>query len=117
MGLREKVEEQLSIEDVVSIEEMKDIAGCTISPCVTRVRRMARLLLAFLETPDPEDDELDDLRMRVAIAEVEQDKAEKAQAAARDMIRHWADSLSTVKGDVPAKQAENLVAAMRKFVE
>lgn len=91
MGLREKVESELSVSDIVSIEELKTVAGWPGSAPL--VRRMCAHLLAFLTTDDPRDNELDDANMRAVTAEVEADRLREARAALEDLVdladRHY----------------------------
>lgn len=122
MGLREAVEEKISINDKFSEAELRDLIRFKFGlagDSHRMISRMATHLLAFLETPDPDENEKDELRMRVVTAEVEQEKAEKALAECRERIRQWADKLESplaARGDIDAADAIK-VEEMRKFIE
>lgn len=70
MGLREKVESEISISDIISLDTLKDSIACPYRVAANDVRRMAEQLLAFRMTIEPRDQELDDANMRAADAEM-----------------------------------------------
>jgi len=109
MGLRESVESSISVSDRVSIELLKDAVADPLSVCAADVQRMACLLIAYMTTPDPEDEEKDDLR--VAGAEVE---ATNAQGSLDECRRFLGKVVADIDRQI-ASRGDMEVAAMKKL--
>lgn len=117
MGLRENVESILTIEDTNSVHDLKDVLQAVIPVCVSRQRRMARHLLAFLTTDDGRDQDIDDANMRAVAAEVGQGEAEDALRRLTSEIVVWADLIEDWNaGDTQTREIAELAERMRKFI-
>lgn len=119
MGLRETVEAGLSITNRVSVEECKDAISDPLSVCATDIERMACALLAYLTTPDPKDQDMDDLRMKVVGAEVEADNANDSLAECRRFLSQIVadiDNRIAVRGDMEIADMKRMKDKIERFV-
>jgi hypothetical protein len=123
MGLREAVESELCLSDAVSVDECKNIIAAMSRALYpdARLYRMARHLLAFLETADPEDAEKDELRMRLrmrcAAAEVDADKAWKKLARLQERCGIFADTLQSHTGGMSEDGVRNTGTRLHDTIE
>lgn len=119
MGLRETVEAGLSVSDQISVERLKDIIanGGIVTPA--QVVRMATVLMAYLTTPDPENQDMDDLRMKVVGAEVEADNANDSLAECRRFLSQIVadiDNRIAVRGDMEIADMKRMKDKIERFV-
>lgn len=101
------VESRLSIVDLFTTEQLREFERS----CNDIVSRLAKNLLAWRETPDPHDQEMDDLRMQCAGMEIEIQQS-------RALLEKWVAARYDDTGRHHREPAE--VAAMdetRKFLE
>lgn len=125
--LRAQVESTLSINEVFSDDQLRDLQQ-SVGDCNSRlVQRLATALLAYQTAPDLEDQEKDDLWMRLVAAEREQCWQEKLRiAAAADLslarsavmmcLRDIAaERLS--RGDLPDRAVANLIKKLDEAIK
>lgn len=94
-AIRLQVEKSLSVSDLLSEVQIHDILHSASLATTADTRRMATCLLAYMTAPDEHDQELDDLRMRVATAEVD---AEQIRASRQRLATELDKTIRIMEG-------------------